>query len=184
MLLLCTLFIVSCEETSEEFIWYTAQFFNDGEFYQSLSGRKDGHLPKPKEPEKTGYDFVGWYSGDTMWNFDSDIVEGEIILHSKWTVNFPEMFADCLGDDTELAEDGSYAKLDTNTFDEKDYHSLITLEKIKETNKKLGFSDDLYYQMIFVSSEIGTQTAENEYVTVEWTNTANQGLQVKYTMKK
>lgn len=45
--------------------------------------------PKIKEFVRTSayeYEFIGWYSGDTEWNFD-DIVEQNIELVARWNKN-------------------------------------------------------------------------------------------------
>ena len=36
------------------------------------------------EPKKEGYTFLGWYNGETKWNFASDTVTGDITLKAKW----------------------------------------------------------------------------------------------------
>lgn len=45
-------------------------------------------VTKPSNPTKSGYTFDGWYkerSCTTAWNFDTDIVTGNITLYAKWT---------------------------------------------------------------------------------------------------
>lgn len=47
-------------------------------------------LSVPKEPEKEGYDFIGWFNkdGKTEWNFDSDTVKGNIHLYAKFEESY------------------------------------------------------------------------------------------------
>ena len=40
---------------------------------------------KPANPTKQHYDFVGWYNGTELWDFNTDIVTEDITLISKWT---------------------------------------------------------------------------------------------------
>jgi uncharacterized repeat protein (TIGR02543 family) len=45
-------------------------------------------VPKMKDPERTGYTFGGWYkdaAGTVAWNFDTDLVTGDVTLYAKWT---------------------------------------------------------------------------------------------------
>jgi uncharacterized repeat protein (TIGR02543 family) len=47
-------------------------------------------VPKMKDPERTGYTFGGWYkdaAGTVAWNFDTDLVTGDVTLYAKWTEN-------------------------------------------------------------------------------------------------
>lgn len=44
-------------------------------------------IGRPAEPAQEGYRFDGWYRDTActkVWNFDSDIVETDIILYAKW----------------------------------------------------------------------------------------------------
>ena len=47
-----------------------------------------GTAAKPGAPTRSGYSFSGWYKDSdctTAWNFDADIVTGDITLYAKWT---------------------------------------------------------------------------------------------------
>jgi uncharacterized repeat protein (TIGR02543 family) len=49
-----------------------------------------GTLPEPPNPVAEGYIFGGWYKEanyTTPWNFPSDTVTADTILHAKWTAN-------------------------------------------------------------------------------------------------
>lgn len=46
-----------------------------------------GKIEKPKNPEKDGYVFEGWYknsSKTSKWDFDKDIVSGTTTIYAKW----------------------------------------------------------------------------------------------------
>ena len=49
--------------------------------YRVVSG---GHIPVPQTPVKEAYKFLGWYNGDTLWNFDANTVTESITLTAKW----------------------------------------------------------------------------------------------------
>lgn len=45
-------------------------------------------LSKPADPIREGYTFAGWYRDMDLqepWDFDTDIVEGNMTLYAKWT---------------------------------------------------------------------------------------------------
>ena len=52
---------------------------------------KDGQkVAKPSDPIKISstadYKFEGWYNGEELWDFDNDVVKGDITLVARWTV--------------------------------------------------------------------------------------------------
>ena len=66
---------------------YTVTFDSDGG--SAVTGQtieKGKTATKPENPEKAGHTFVGWYNGDTEFDFDTPIT-GNITLKAKWTVN-------------------------------------------------------------------------------------------------
>ena len=75
--------VVDEEDSSRK---YTVTF--DGENAQSYSyGWK---IEKPEDPVKAdeegiAYTFIGWYNGETEWDFEKDVVTGDLQLVSKWT---------------------------------------------------------------------------------------------------
>ncbi len=51
-------------------------------------------ITKPTDPTQDGYLFAGWYKADpatdsnaVAWNFESDMVTGNVTLYAKWTAN-------------------------------------------------------------------------------------------------
>jgi uncharacterized repeat protein (TIGR02543 family) len=58
------------------------------DFHVGIS--RGSKVPKMKDPERTGYTFGGWYkdaAGTVAWNFDTDVVTGNVTLYAKWTEN-------------------------------------------------------------------------------------------------
>ncbi len=43
-----------------------------------------GKLTKPANPTKEGYEFTGWYQGESLWDFANDIVTTDITLKAGW----------------------------------------------------------------------------------------------------
>ena len=55
--------------------------FNDGKNKSTLE--VEGSVRKPGDPLREGYKFIGWYNGNKLFNFDSEITE-DITLVAKW----------------------------------------------------------------------------------------------------
>ena len=62
---------------------------NGGSAIASVTLAKDSLLTKPKDPTKKGYTFIKWVYGDLEvdWNFDTDLVQGDITLKAIWSAN-------------------------------------------------------------------------------------------------
>jgi len=45
-------------------------------------------LTAPEQPTNTDYAFIGWYLGDTPWDFENGIVTSDIILTARWESNY------------------------------------------------------------------------------------------------
>ena len=48
----------------------------------------DQKAVKPTDPTRDGYTFGGWYTEEactTPWDFDADVVTGDVTLYAKWT---------------------------------------------------------------------------------------------------
>ena len=62
-------------------IKYTVSF--DGEDVTVEHGKT---AEKPADPTKTGYTFLGWYNGETEFDFDT-VITADVALTSKWEIN-------------------------------------------------------------------------------------------------
>ena len=66
--------------------WFTVTFdSNGGEVIPSQTVKKGESAVKPEDPVKAGYAFAGWYNGNKVWNFDTDVVTGDVTLTARWT---------------------------------------------------------------------------------------------------
>jgi len=68
---------------------FTVEFYADGELVDSQTVEHGAKATKPEDPEKEGYTFVGWYDAatDEQWDFDGDVVTGDLELYAKWEIN-------------------------------------------------------------------------------------------------
>ncbi len=125
-----------------------------------------GNLPVPT---REGYDFVGWFIGDTEYTSASTVENEETyFLNSKWVINDSALVADTVVVDfakpieiTPLANDTVYASE-------------------KATKKFLGFSSDgTNYGASTINGTYGTFTVNGEKVTYKPTTAVN-GAEVLY----
>lgn len=73
----------------EEAEIFTVTFVSNGGAEIAPQQIKQGEKAvKPTEPEKTNYVFVGWYNGETEWNFETMKVNGSVTLSAKWRDEF------------------------------------------------------------------------------------------------
>jgi len=70
---------------------YTVTFDSYGGSYvipiQAMYGDK---IARPEDPVRNGYTFVCWDQyvlPETTWDFDSDIIVGNLTLYARWTIN-------------------------------------------------------------------------------------------------
>ena len=65
---------------------YTVTFLSDGERTAPSQIRANAPADRPADPTKEGYTFIGWYNGESEWNF-ADAVTEALTLTAKWTAN-------------------------------------------------------------------------------------------------
>jgi len=82
-----------------------------------------------------------------------------------------------------IGSDGSWMEIDTNPNNIEDYYSATALNKIKDVNKDLGFTDALYQKMITTRAIDGRQKDESSKAKVSWTYHPDKGLEVLYEQK-
>ena len=79
--------------------------------------------PKKDATESTTYKFIGWYNGDTKWNFATDVVEGDMTLLPRfeeitrtYTVSFGEYADEQVVEFGECAEEPDAPEVDGKEF--------------------------------------------------------------------
>ena len=63
LLSLCVSMLSSCSNLK-----FKVEFIVDGEVYETVSTRDKSDIEIPKNPEKEGYEFDGWYLDEGKWN--------------------------------------------------------------------------------------------------------------------
>lgn len=77
------LILTACAEKPPEY--YTVTFNSEGGGdYQSRVVKSGELIAEPQLPARSGYTFLGWYSGDAEWNFETDTVTGDVTLTAQW----------------------------------------------------------------------------------------------------
>lgn len=61
----------------------TVTFSNDGATFTTQTVNKGAMVTDPGAPTKDGYKFLGWYNGDSKWNFTS-AVNSNLTLEARW----------------------------------------------------------------------------------------------------
>lgn len=155
---------------------YTVTFdSNGGSVVSSVQVKKGDKVSKPSEPTRDGYVFSGWYLNDTLYDFDSAVLE-DITLVAKWSSK----------------EDGSTTvKSYTMKFDSNGGSTVsdILVENgvIKElpTPVKDGYKFVGWFNKNNEEVTVGSTIISDETVTAKWEkNTTNNSNTVKkYTVK-
>ena len=65
---------------------YTVTFQSEGGSEVASQIRANTPADQPADPTKEGYTFIGWYNGESEWNF-VDAVATDLTLTAKWQVN-------------------------------------------------------------------------------------------------
>ena len=72
------------EKSDEDVTKYTVKFDSDGgSKVASKTVEKNKTVKAPVDPTKDGYKFLGWYLGNTKYNFSNKVTKN-IILKAKW----------------------------------------------------------------------------------------------------
>lgn len=65
---------------------YTVAFLSDGESTAPPQIRANAPAARPADPTKEGHTFIGWYNGESEWNFETPVTE-KLTLTAKWQIN-------------------------------------------------------------------------------------------------
>lgn len=67
----------------------TVTFLSDGESAAPSQIRANTPADQPADPTKEGYTFIGWYNGESKWDFETPVtaVTADLTLTAKWQIN-------------------------------------------------------------------------------------------------
>lgn len=65
---------------------YTVAFLSDGENTAPPQIRANAPADQPADPTKEGYTFIGWYNGESEWDFETPVT-ADLTLTAKWQLN-------------------------------------------------------------------------------------------------
>ena len=65
---------------------YTVTFQSEGGSEVASQIRANAPAARPADPTKEGHTFIGWYNGESEWNFETPVTE-KLTLTAKWQVN-------------------------------------------------------------------------------------------------
>ena len=65
---------------------YTVTFQSEGGSEVASQIRANTPAPRPADPTKEGYTFIGWYNGESEWDFETPVT-ADLTLTAKWQVN-------------------------------------------------------------------------------------------------
>ena len=65
---------------------YTVTFQSEGGSEVASQIRANTPADQPADPTKEGYTFIGWYKGESEWNFETPVT-ADLTLTAKWQVN-------------------------------------------------------------------------------------------------
>ena len=65
---------------------YTVTFVTEKENEVPSQIRANAPAVQPAEPTKEGHTFIGWYNGESEWNFETPVTEN-LTLTAKWQLN-------------------------------------------------------------------------------------------------
>lgn len=64
----------------------TVTFLSDGEHTAPPQIRANAPAARPADPTKEGYTFIGWYNGESEWDFETPVT-ADLTLTAKWQLN-------------------------------------------------------------------------------------------------
>ena len=65
---------------------YTVTFQSEGGSDVASQIRANAPAAQPDNPTKEGHTFIGWYNGESEWNFETPVTE-KLTLTAKWQIN-------------------------------------------------------------------------------------------------
>lgn len=116
----------------------------------------------------------------------SVVLVGAVIITILLTEkkDFNKLYKDIAGEKwCTIASDGLSMEIDTNPDDKPDHIESLAYSQIKEINRKLGFSDNIFESMGTTRSIDGERYATFENYKVSWKYHPDTGLEVQYSIQ-
>lgn len=84
-LLIVLTFVLALTACEAKTTYYTVTFDSSGgSTVQNRAIEAGNTIIEPDVPTRTGYNFIGWYNGETKWDFETNIVTSDFKLTAKW----------------------------------------------------------------------------------------------------
>lgn len=149
-----TVFLAGCSES------YNVRFVTNNN--QSISDQlieEENLISEPNELIKEGYDFNGWYqnpdfSSETLWRFDTDLVNDNIVLYAYWSPKVYDINIDYRYDNNRETIQHVYDSM------------LEITEPSREGYEFMGWYYDENYQ---VEADLSNLKPGNQSLYAEWT---------------
>lgn len=82
----------SLSETPPAETFDVAFLSNGGTEVPSQTVEKNCKVVKPADPEKAEHKFVGWYFGETEWDFENMTVNKDTVLEARWESGYTKPY--------------------------------------------------------------------------------------------
>ena len=116
-------------------------------------------IEKPADPVKEAdeyiYTFKGWYNGDVEWDFDNDVVEGDVHLVSKWYKVPNEVASE------ESVESSVESEVESSVESDTESDDVVSESQSSEEVSSEASNDDVT-SSVESSTESSTETSEKE----------------------
>lgn len=80
------------DETPTAETFDVAFLSNGGTEVPSQTVEKNCKVVKPADPEKAEHKFVGWYFGETEWDFENMTVNKDTVLEARWESGYTKPY--------------------------------------------------------------------------------------------
>ena len=85
LVVILLLFCTSCSFLTTSTNKYTVAFVtNGGSKVESQVVEENGFAQKPQDPTKQGFDFVGWTTGEGLFDFENTPITKNTVLFAEW----------------------------------------------------------------------------------------------------
>ena len=164
---------------------YTVSFSsNGGSSVDSIAAYYNTTIAQPSNPTRAGYTFSGWYKNTGLtddWNFATDMVNGDMTLYAKWTINqYTVTFNSNGGSAVEIVLAEYDSLIEAPATPAKPGNSFIDWYKEANLTIKWDFATDrvfeditLYAAWIQIPTNVKAAVTSYNTVQVSWSPTVD-----------